>query len=208
MPAMPADRIGAEGDARRVGLDHALHEHGGGERRFGQTLFAPVGEDALAEAGAPDRLDLLQQAVEGDEQIAVQLSRERVLGPVFIDRGGPHRKEPRIASQAPGRGEESLGETAFEPKFRPGPGRRERLGQDDKPLRDGQGGATQPRERAGLAAQACAGRDAVMVTDQVRSHRRLGFDPKGNNAEHQVEGKGPDPRECLDPLGSLGIGGA
>lgn len=83
MPRRP-DGIGGEGDTGGAWRHHALDDHGGHRRRQRQAVMTPVFDDAFAEAGVPDVADPRFHVGGRDEQIAFELTRERVRGAVFI----------------------------------------------------------------------------------------------------------------------------
>ncbi len=71
-------------------------------------MFAPVGDDAFAEAGTPDCGYLGRYFFRADEQKAVELTGEGVLGSVLVGGGGAHRHQAAVRAQL-GQGLPQLG---------------------------------------------------------------------------------------------------
>src|SRR5262245_303761 len=94
-PSPTGHRISTESHARHVGIDHALNE----DRRRGgcnaQSMFAAISKDAFAKTRTPDRNDTVQNVLAPNIQKAVQLTRERETGAVFI--GGRRANRHKLA---------------------------------------------------------------------------------------------------------------
>jgi len=89
--APPRHGVGAEGNAGRLGGDHALHEHRRDMRRIVEPMLAPIGSHARRQAGAPDGGDAPRDIRRDHVQVRVELSGERVGRSVLVGRGGAHR---------------------------------------------------------------------------------------------------------------------
>ena len=97
--AAAGHRVGAERDAGRARLDHALHEHRRRARRRRQAVLAAVREDPLAEARPPDRAHLVRHIARARRSGSSRAAGERVLGAVLVAGRRPHRHELAVRTQ-------------------------------------------------------------------------------------------------------------
>ncbi len=88
--AAAADRVRGEGDAGRVRMHHALHEHGGRCRGRVHALLGAVGIDAVTESGTPHVHDACGRGTCVHIEIAFELSGEGMRGGVLIRGGRAH----------------------------------------------------------------------------------------------------------------------
>ena len=186
--AAPAThRIGAEGNPRNVGTHQALDEYGGGTRCRRQVVFAAVGQNPFAEAGAPDRGDSAGDFIRWHSQKAVHLAGKGVFLPILIGRGGAHGHGSAVGAEF------ADGATQFGDDFRCGSqevdGGADRVGaggiaqggilwgrqagleggaDQHKPGWDGQTRLAQRRQRPGLASQGSLGVGVSAAEDVVR----------------------------------------
>jgi hypothetical protein len=157
LAAPAADRIGAERHARRLGRDHALHEHGGHRRRAFETAFAAISPHAFAGAGSTHGFDLFRDLFRRHGQIAFEQAGEGMLPAVLLARRGTHRKRRAVRGQFA----DGLGE------FRRGGGReRSFAGGHHHPRRHRQAGGAQAGERGGLGPERSVGAEVVFGAKQ------------------------------------------
>ena len=177
--AAPAgDRVGAEGHAGSARVDHSLDQDRRRPARRRKPVRPAVGQETFAEGGTPDRRHRLGHLGRRDEEKALELPGEGVLGSILVDgRGADGHRFGVWAEPGKRRGEFAArlrpqGEVRLEVRCRgsgPGVARAlaqagvEALGRQDEPGGDadaapveggeGRGLAAKPIHRAGLAGE-------------------------------------------------------